>query len=143
MGCPSHMAARTRIPPSQQASMVKEEAMMVNIQQNHIKVFGSQYIADTMNFGNVTNRTEFSQQLQNVKDLLPNVNAGGELTDDQMKEVDYNIGQAITEANKPQPDKNTVTSFLEKAKNVVTGIATMATLAVALEKAVEVAHHLL
>jgi flagellar biosynthesis chaperone FliJ len=101
-----------------------------------------QYNADTINFGNVSNRTEFARQIDNMRAEISHASDAEALDHTQAENVQNVLQEVSVEVQKPNPDKSKVTTMLETAGNIVKGVTALGGLYLAITKAVEVAHHL-
>jgi hypothetical protein len=95
--------------------------------------------ADVINIGAIASRSELLAQIDAIRRQL-NVAAGsGQIDRDKQKLADEYIAEALTEAQKPVPNKLAVRDKIELAKNVVKDVVSVAGLYEALSKAAEVA----
>lgn len=102
-----------------------------------------QYNADQINFGNVSNRTEFAHQLENMRAEVARASNAKALDQSDAQEVQDALENVSVEIQKANPDKSRIASMLETAGSVVKGAAALGGLYMAIMKAIEVAHQIL
>jgi len=95
--------------------------------------------AGNINFGQVENQAQLVAQLAELKAELSRAKEAGAASEEQVTEAQQHIDKAVAEAKKPQPDKRTVTGFLEGAAKVLSGVAALGSLVAAIRKAIEAA----
>lgn len=98
-----------------------------------------QYNADTINFGRVQSKADLIAELDKLQAELARIRAGNVLDEQKMASAEDSVSSAVAEAKKPAPDKGRVTSYLETASKVFSGVAALGGLALAVQKAVELA----
>ncbi len=94
---------------------------MVTINMPGAKV-KNQYIAETMNFGDVQTRNDLIDQFKQLKSGLH------QAIEDKAVPVEAEglIEQAIVEAGQAKPDKNILVEYLSSAKDMVSGVGGLA-----------------
>jgi signal transduction histidine kinase len=101
-----------------------------------------QYNADAINFGAVTNRTEFAKQIDNMRAEIAQAGKAQAFDEEDAKKAQDVLSEVSAEIEKQQPDGSKVSSMLETAGNLVKGASALGGLYLAITKAIEVAHHL-
>jgi hypothetical protein len=114
---------------------------MAKFDQRHQTVT-YQYNADAINFNNVSNRTEFAQQIDNMRAEISRASNSNAIDQTHAEKAQNALKEASVEAQKPNPDKSKLTSMLETAGNLVKGVTALGGLYMAVTKAIEVAQHL-
>jgi hypothetical protein len=84
-------------------------------------------IAGDMNVG-AANAIELTQLLVRLRAATQKATEENLLSEDQALDVDYNLGKAHAEIRKPSPDRNSLTSYLTAAKQVVSNVGALASL---------------
>ena len=101
-----------------------------------------QYNADIINLNNVSNRTEFVREMENISSEIARASTLDAIDATGAKQVQESIREASVEAQKPEPNKTKITSLLETAGGLVKGATALGGLYMAITKALELAHRL-
>lgn len=126
---------------NQGASMAIFDQRSQNV-QNQNKAAHDVNVSGEIKFGNMLNQQDFVQRLHQLKDNLNHTKNSNIIDAEIVTDVDFEIANAIQQSKKPQPDKNAIISHLEKAKLLVIGIASAASIVTAIVKLIEVAQTL-
>jgi hypothetical protein len=94
----------------------------------------------------VQSRAELIEQLEKLQAELARATQEGALDEEQGIDAKSEVEKAVAQAQKPEPDKGKILGYLNQAKEIVTEVTTTVTattgLALALQKAVELAQTL-
>lgn len=117
--------------------------MTTNYDQRNQQVAGNQYNAGRdITFNEVHNRDELISELEKLKTDLSNLLVESELEEDVKADAEYNMTKAVIAAKKAEPEKQTILSHINKVKEILTDVGSMATAIIAIQKAVEVIDNL-
>jgi len=117
--------------------------MPATFNQQGQTVSGPQYNGEVINIGTAASKADLIAQLDIIRGHVGEAANSGQLDRSKQKLVDEHIGDALTEARKPSPDKTAIGSKLELATSALKGVVAVAGLYEALKKAAEVAGRLL
>ena len=96
----------------------------------------NQYSAQTIEFGNATNREEFLRELKKLQNSICKAIETKQLTGENSIDAESYLKKSILQAEKKAPNKTTIIEHLTKAKEYVTSVNSLAT---AVNKMVELA----
>lgn len=119
-------------------SFTQGENMTV-FDQRHQKVDTQYNAAGDINFNNVQDSSQFIAELQKLKAEFTRIAEEEAIDGEIVTDAEYQLTKAIQQAQKPEPDKKTITDHLKTAKQLVEGVVTTAGFVTALVKAAEVA----
>jgi hypothetical protein len=106
--------------------------------QKNQNVEGDQYnAAGDINFNGVQDLGHFVTELEKLQPLLKQAVESGDVDEDTATDAEYHLKKAIVQAKKPTPDKSIILENLDKVKEFVKGITSIAGFGVLLEKAME------
>ncbi len=94
---------------------------MVKIKQK-VKTIHNQYIAETINFGEVKSSDDFVLKLQELQAELEKAIDARALSEGKSLDAEYQVKKAIAQAKSPTPDKTSLIEHLKTAKELVTGV---------------------
>ena len=102
---------------------------MITFNQQGQTVHGNQFNAEniTNNFGEVRSNTEFTNELKKIIELISLLETDNEIEKVTANEVTANINEAIVHAEQEKPDQDSISSYLGKAKELVSGVSGLAT----------------
>lgn len=97
-----------------------------------------QYNANgSINFGMVQNRVDVVSELKKLHSEVIDATANGAIEAEVSNEVKYLLDKAMTQAQKPDPDKKTIMDHLAEAKNLMAGLVSVAGLVKGISEAIE------
>ena len=106
--------------------------------QRNQKVNYQYNVNGVINFGNVQNRIDVVEELRKLQDEVAKATESGALDAEISTDVEANIKKAIIQSQKPEPDKKTITNYLEQAKTLLSNIALVAGLVKGISEAIEI-----
>jgi hypothetical protein len=115
---------------------------MTTFDQRGQKVNYQYNAAGNINFGNVQNRVDFTNELEKLKAELDNAANAGVIDDEAKTDAEYHLTKAIQHSKKETAEKSTILEHLGMVQKVVTTIAGLGGLAAAVTKAIELAQHI-
>ena len=95
-------------------------------------------IAGDLNLGDVQSKHEAIDQLKKLKAEMGRAVEAKVFDEDVGTDAQYQVNKAVIEAQKPQPDKRTISDRLANAKTLIEGVTAAGGLVSALTKATEV-----
>jgi len=101
-----------------------KENTMATFDQRHQTVTYQYNAAGNINVGAVQTKDDLVQQLTLLKADVEKAKQGRVLDEEVATDVDYRLTKASQQAQKPQPDKQGMLSYLGEAKALVEGVAT-------------------
>jgi hypothetical protein len=101
-----------------------------------------QFNADVINLSNVSNRAEFAHEIENISSEIERASALDAVDATRAKQVQRALKDASVEAQKLEPNKSALISFLEDAGNLVKDATALGGLYLAIAKAIELARQL-
>lgn len=93
--------------------------------------------AGDINFGSVQNTLDLVAGLQKLRAEVERAAQAGALDEDVAVDVEAKLKKAIHQAQKSEPDKKALQDYLNEAKALLEGVASMAGLVAGLAKAAE------
>ena len=112
---------------------------MTVFDQRDQKVNTQYNAAGDINFNSAQNSNEFVAELQKLKDEFLRVAQEEAIDAEIVTDAEYQLTKAIQQAEKPEPNKLTILSHLENAKQLVDGVETGVKIATYLTTAIEIA----
>jgi hypothetical protein len=109
---------------------------MVKIDMRHSTV-GVQYVADTINFGNVQNKFDVISGIEAIRTNLRKAEEAGGISKEKSDFAQTKILEATQEAKSASPDKHRIRSLLNAAAEAIKDTVSVATLFEALTKGTE------
>ncbi len=82
--------------------------------------------AGNINIGAIQNRADFSHQLEQLRSEVAKARASQVLEEETALDVDYQLGKALLESNKPEPNRKPLLDHLAEAASLVKDIAAIA-----------------
>ena len=95
-------------------------------------------IAGDLNMGDVQSKQEAVDQLEKLQKEMGRAVEAKVFNEDVATDAQYQVKKVVIEAQKPQPDKKTISDRLASAKTLIEGVAAAGGLVTALTKAVEI-----
>ncbi len=92
---------------------------MATFNQDKQTVHGNQYNAETINFGQVQTPDEFFKALNQLQVNLEKAIAAKAISGETANKAVNHVNQALLQADEPIPDKKTLLSDLNTAKELV------------------------
>lgn len=116
---------------------------MAKFNMSHQKV-KNQYIAGRdIHFGPSDTKEDIVQELKKLLDEVTKAAQDHVINDDVAVDVEANIRKATIQADKPQPDKERILDYLNKAKGLIEGITSATGLVAGIVQAVEAVRRIL
>ena len=91
----------------------------------------------TINFGAVQNRIDVVAELKKLQAEVASASDAGALEAELSTDVEAKIKKAVIQAQKSEPDKKTILSYLEEAKSLMAGVLSAAGLMTGISEAFE------
>jgi len=85
-----------------------------------------QYNAETINFGSAQNTQDVVEQLKGLQQELARAIEQKALVGDAALDAEYEMKKALSQAEKPAPDKTSLLAHLNQASGLVAGISGLA-----------------
>jgi hypothetical protein len=95
-----------------------------------------------INFDAVQNTGDLIAALEHLKQQFSQAKEDHIISEEVATDADYQVTKAIQQAKKPDPDKKTILDYLNTAKELIGGIASMSSLVAVLVSATEVVQKL-
>jgi hypothetical protein len=124
------------------AASISEGDKMAIFDQRNQKVNYQYNAAGDINFEAVQDRAELREELEKLKAELSKAAAAEAIDAEIITDAEYQLTKAIRQTQKPEPDKQTILTYINGAKTVIEGVASAAGIATALVKAGELVQHL-
>lgn len=96
---------------------------MAIFDQRHQNVTYQYNAAGNINVGAIQTKDELVQQLALLKTEVEKAKQGQALDEEIATDVDYRIAKATQQAQKPEPDKQSILGYLTEAKAIVESVA--------------------
>lgn len=119
-------------------SIIQGDNMSIFDQRDQ-KVSTQYNAAGNINFNSVQNSGEFVAELKKLKSEFLRVAKEEAIDAEIVTDVEYQLTKATQQAEKSEPDKGMVLTYLENAKQLVDGVETAIKVGTALTAAIEIA----
>lgn len=95
-----------------------------------------------INFGTVDNREDLVRELENLKSEVLIARDINTISSDIVTDLQYQLQKAVDQAQKSEPDKNTILKHLSESKNLIKGVVDVGGLVTGIMKAMELVENL-